>query len=66
MIKRTILALTVLISVASFPIAQEKKDATAVNPIVIIQQASSKPLAKQSVIRPKPQSNWSKIKDLFM
>jgi hypothetical protein len=66
MIKRFSIALTVLISVVSFLFAQDKKDTIAANPIMIIQQASSKPLAKQTMIKPKPQSNWSKIKDLFM
>jgi hypothetical protein len=65
MIKRFSIVLTVLISAVSLLIAQEKKD-TAANPIIIIQQASNKPLAKQSQVIPKKVSNWSKIKDMFM
>jgi cell division protein FtsB len=66
MTKRITVALTVLFSVACFLFAQEKKDTSAVNSIVVTQQAANKRLTKQSMIVYKPKSNWSKIKDLFM
>jgi hypothetical protein len=53
------------VALASLAFSQDKKDTIITNPITI-NQTSNKGLAKQSRIVPKVQSNWSKIKDLFM
>jgi hypothetical protein len=52
-------------AVVSLLFATEKKD-TASSSAPAITQTSDKTLAKQTNIHPKQQSNWSKIKELFM
>jgi|GEM_PF-1715188 hypothetical protein len=66
MTRKIAAVLTVLLIGVSLLFAQEKKDTAAANSITVTQQITAKPLAKQSKIVPKPQSNWTKIKDLFM
>lgn len=66
MTKRSATAAAVVFSVISLLFAQEKKDTTVANSIIAPQQITNKPLAKQTQVYPKKQSNWSKIKDLFM
>jgi hypothetical protein len=61
--KVTIIAV-LLLTVASFSWAADTKDTTASNQITT-QQNSNKSVSKQTKVK-QPQSNWAKIKDLFM
>jgi hypothetical protein len=68
MIKKSINILSILFIIVSFSLAAEKKDTSLSNSSASLQtqQNINKGLAKQTKVYPKPQSNWSKIKDLFM
>jgi hypothetical protein len=61
-----LITLLVVIAMATLAFSQDKKDTATANSGIITQQTSEKGLAKQTQIRPKVLSNWSKIKDLFM
>jgi len=64
--KHMLITFLVVIAMATLAFSQDKKDTTTANNGIITQQTSEKGLAKQTQIRPKVLSNWSKIKDLFM
>jgi hypothetical protein len=62
-IAAVVLAFFISVSLLS---AQEKKDTVAANSVTASRQIAIKPLLKQSKVIPKVQSNWTKIKELFM
>jgi hypothetical protein len=63
--KMVVATIVVIFSITSFLSAAEKKDTVTVN-AAYTQQSYNKGLAKQNKIVPRKQSNWAKIKDLFM
>jgi hypothetical protein len=62
--KKVAIIAVVLLTVASFSWAAEKKDTIASNQVTT-QQSSNKSVSKQAHVK-QPQTNWAKIKDLFM
>jgi hypothetical protein len=68
MIKNILTIFTIVCLMVSFAMAVEKKDTSLSNSSTTLQtqQNINKSLSKQTKIIPKQQSNWSKIKDLFM
>jgi hypothetical protein len=65
--KKVVITAMVLLTVASFSWATETKD-TVASAQMTTQQSSNpnKGVSKQTQIKPRPKSNWSMIKDLFM
>jgi hypothetical protein len=63
--KKMMTTIVTVFAVASFLMAAEKID-TISSTTVVTQQNTNKSLAKQTKIKPRAQTNWSRIKDLFM
>jgi hypothetical protein len=63
--KKVMILTVVLFTVASFSWAADQKDTIVSNQITTQQSSSNKNVAKQTKVK-QPQSNWAKIKDLFM
>ncbi len=63
--KKMMLTFLIIFTVSSFIFAAEKVD-TITAKAVVTQQNSNKGLSKQTIVKPRHQTNWSKIKDLFM
>jgi hypothetical protein len=66
MVKKYVMVIIAVYAVMSLLFADEKKDTTSSSGSITISQTTDKTLSKQTNIKPKPQSSWSKIKDLFM
>jgi|WetSurMetagenome_2_1015567.scaffolds.fasta_scaffold171111_2 hypothetical protein len=63
--KKMMTTIVTVFAVASFLLAAEKADTISPN-AVVTQQNANKSLTKQTKVKPRAQTNWSKIKDLFM
>jgi hypothetical protein len=65
--KKVVITALVLLTVASFSWATDKKD-TSASPQITTQQStpSNQNLTKQTNIKRQPKSNWAKLKDMFM
>ncbi len=66
MMKKFIAIIAAIFIISSISFASEKKDSTDLSTPAVAQQTPPKNLAKQKNVKQLPQSNWSKIKDLFM
>jgi hypothetical protein len=65
--KKMVISALVLLTMASFSLATDKKD-TSVSQQITTQQssASNQNLPKQTNVKRQPKSNWAKLKDMFM